>query len=117
MARIPLACMTILLAAGMVPAGEAQINTKGERIFSCSHSFHWFVYDLLPEMAEAAGIKDHVNAGISKIGGSRIRQHWDVVGKANEAKQLLTAGKIDVLMLGPIWMPDDGIEKFAKLAV
>ena len=35
----------------------------------------------------------------------------------NEAKAALRAGKVDLLTLSPIWLPDEGIEKFAKLAV
>ena len=33
----------------------------------------------------------------------------------HQAKAALSAGKVDVLTLSPIWMPDEGIEKFAKL--
>jgi hypothetical protein len=90
---------------------------KGQRVFTCSHSFHVFVYPLLAEMAQGAGIKDHVGAGMSYLGGSRITQHWDVPDKDNQAKAALRAGKVDVLTLSPIWMPDDGIEKFARLGV
>lgn len=91
--------------------------TKGQRVFTCGHSFHVFVYDMLREMAKAAGIDDQEMVGISRIGGSRVIQHWDVPDAKNEAKVALRAGKVDVLTLSPIWLPDEGIEKFAKLAV
>ena len=54
---------------------------------------------------------------MSSIGGSRIIQHWDVPERQNQAKAALRAGKVDVLTLSPIWMPDEGIEKFARLGV
>ena len=90
---------------------------KGERVFTCGHSFHVFLPGILSDMAKKAGIKDHVAAGLSSIGGSRVIQHWDVAEEKNKAKEALKAGKVDVLTLSPIHLPDDGIEKFAKLAV
>ncbi len=90
---------------------------KGLRVFTCGHSFHMFVYPLLEEMAKGAGITDHVSAGKSSIGGSRVIQHWTVAEEKNQAKMALTAGKVDVLTLSPIWLPDEGIENFAKLGL
>jgi hypothetical protein len=89
--------------------------TKGQRVFTCGHSFHGFVYRMVGEMAKSAGIKDHQLAGSSMIGGSRVIQHWDVPETKNQAKAALIAGKMDVLTLSPIWLPDEGIEKLAKL--
>jgi len=96
------------------------------------------VVRILDEMAKAAGI-EHEIAGASSIGGSRVIQHWDVSEEKNKAKEALRAGKVDVLTLSPIWvvppkdlkavtpvpgdtreiiwLPDEGIEKFAKLAL
>ena len=118
--------------------------TKGQRVFTCGHSFHMFVYPLVEEMAKSAGIADHQSVGKSGIGGSRVVQHWDVPDDQNEVKAALKAAKVDVLTLAPIWivpqpglplgvprkkgekdpntnevyrLPDDGIEKFAKLGV
>jgi hypothetical protein len=70
---------------------------------------------MLDEMARSAGIKDHQSVGSSMIGGSRVIQHWDVPEEKNAAKAALRAGKVDVLTLSPIWLPDDGIENFARL--
>jgi hypothetical protein len=89
--------------------------TRGQRVFTCGHSFHGFIYRMVGEMAKSAGIKDHELAGSSMIGGSRVIQHWDVSEEKNVAKAALKAGKVDVLTLSPIWLPDEGIEKFAKL--
>jgi hypothetical protein len=88
---------------------------RGQRVFTCAHSFHAFVYPILGEMARAAGIDDHQSVGWSRIGGSRVIQHWDVPEEKNEARAALRAGKVDVLTLSPIWLPDEGIEKFARL--
>ena len=94
---------------------QASPMVRGQRVFTCAHSFHGFVYPILGEMAKAAGIKDHQSVGSSRIGGSRVIQHWDVAEEKNEAKAALRAGKVDVLTLSPIWLPDEGIEKFARL--
>jgi len=90
---------------------------KGQRVFSCGHSFHVFVPSILDGMAKAAGIKDHEQLGLSAIGGSRVIQHWDVPDAKNKAKEVLRSGKVDVLTLSPIHLPDEGIEKFAALAL
>ncbi|MDQ3621692.1 MAG: hypothetical protein M3463_04270 [Verrucomicrobiota bacterium] len=92
-------------------------SIKGQRVFSCGHSFHAFVPAILNEMAKAAGIKGHEVAGVSAIGGSRVIQHWEVAEEKNKAKEALRAGKVDVLTLSPIHLPDEGIERFAALAL
>src|SRR4051794_22574288 len=90
---------------------------KGQRVFTCGHSFHGFVYRFLDELARSAGIREHQSVGSSMIGGSRVIQHWDVPEEKNQAKAALGAGKVDVLTLSPIWLPDEGIEKLARLGV
>ncbi len=90
---------------------------KGQRVYSAGHSFHGFMPRILSQLAQAAGIKDHVQVGMSNIGGSKIFQHWDVPDDKNALKDALRTGKVDVLTLAPRYLPDDGIEKFADLAV
>lgn len=102
---------------GRPVAAVDQPVREGKRVFSCGHSFHYFVPPILADMAKAGGIKDHEALGLSAIGGSRVIQHWDVADDKNQAKKLLKEGKVDVLTLSPIHLPDDGIEKFASLAV
>ena len=70
---------------------------------------------MLTEAAKNAGIKGHTPAGFSGIGGSRVIQHWNLEDEKHQAKTALSSGTVDVLTLSPIWMPDEGIEKFAKL--
>jgi hypothetical protein len=91
--------------------------TKGQRVFTCGHSFHVFVYKLLDEVAKSAGIADHQSVGLSSIGGSRVIQHWEAPEDKFKSKAALTAGNVDVLTLSPIWLPDEGIDNFAKLGV
>lgn len=97
------------------PVTKAPV-TKGLRVFSCGHSFHMFIVPILADMAAGAGIEGHELVGRSGIGGSRVIQHWDVADDKNEAKKALREGKVDVLTLAPIWLPDEGIDNFAKLA-
>ena len=105
----------VLLPANYLRADEPAV--KGQRVFTAGHSFHFFIGDILEDMAKKAGIKDHQKVGVSFIGGSRVIQHWDVPEEKNRAKQALKAGKVDVLTLSPILLPDPGIENFATLAL
>ena len=91
--------------------------THGQRIFFTGHSFHVFVPPILQNIATAAGIAGQQNLGVSPIGGSRVIQHWDVPEEKNLVKAALRTGQVDVLTLAPIFMPDEGIEKFATLAL
>lgn len=90
--------------------------TAGQRVATCGHSFHVFTYRQVAEMALAAGLK-HELAGISSIGGSTVLKHWAVPEEKSPVKQVLKAGKADVLTLSPIWLPDEAIEQFVKLGV
>jgi prolyl oligopeptidase len=117
-----LLALTSALAAIGSAGGEkgdrqAASTVGGQRVFTCGHSFHVFVPGILSDIAKKAGIKDHEAVGLSSIGGSRVIQHWNVPDEKNKAKEALKAGKVDVLTLAPIYLPDEGIENFVKLAV
>lgn len=115
-----IAVLCALVAGGVLDLSRSRSATpapEGQRVFTCAHSFHVFVYRMLAEAAKNAGIPGHENVGLSSIGGSRVIQHWDVAEEKNAAKAALRAGKVDVLTLSPIWLPDEGIEQFAKLGV
>lgn len=101
------------LAQTAAPAGPID---KGLRVYSAGHSFHVFVPGILLDLAKGAGIKDHVMVGLSPIGASRVIQHWDLADDKFKAKEHLRSGKVDVLTLSPIHLPDEGIENFARLA-
>ncbi len=89
---------------------------QGQGVFTCGHSFHIWVAELLAELASRAGIRDHQVAGTSAIGASLALQHWDVPEEKNEARKALLAGRVDVLTLSCMTRPDEGIRLFAKLA-
>lgn len=90
--------------------------TVGQRVTTCGHSFHVFTYRQVAEIATAAGLK-HELAGLSSIGGSTVIKHWAVPEEKSAVKQVLKAGKADVLTLSPIWLPDEAIEQFVKLGI
>jgi hypothetical protein len=46
-----------------------------------------------------------------------VHQHWNRADEQNVVKQALRTGEVDVLTLSPIYLPDDGIENFARLAL
>src|SRR4051794_31806292 len=77
----------------------AEPITKGLRVFTCGHSFHVWVPAIVADLCKKAEIPDHVQVGISSIGGSRVIQHWDIADDKNKAKDALKTGKVDVLTL------------------
>lgn len=108
--------VAVFLTGEQLPAAvEVKPVEKGQRVFSAGHSFHMFMPKMLAELAKVAKIPDHQQAGISSIGGSYVYQHWNVVDEKNTLKTALRAGQVDVLTLSPIYLPDDGIENFARL--
>ena len=108
---------TLCLTALITRADDLQPPiTVGQRVATCGHSFHVFTYRQVAEMAMAAGLK-HELAGLSSIGGSTVEKHWAVTEEKSAVKQVLKAGKADVLTLSPIWLPDEAIEQFVKLGL
>lgn len=98
-------------------AGRLINPPPGLHVFSAGHSFHIWVAEILNDLATQGGIDGHVIVGQSPIGGSRVIEHWDVPAEKNLARKALREGQTDVLTLSPIWLPDEGIEKFAQLGV
>src|SRR4051794_5565813 len=91
-----LAFAIVLLGGSIVAeeksAREIQKNAvavKGQRVFSVGHSFHVFMPAILRDLAKKAGIADHVQVGLSSIGGSRVIQHWNVPDDKFKVKQAL----------------------------
>jgi hypothetical protein len=89
--------------------------TKGQSIFPCHHSLFNGIQGNLAEVAKAGGYPDQVFVGESAIGGSKAIQHWNVPDATNQAKAALIGGKLDVMILTVLYLPDDGVENFAKL--
>src|SRR4051812_9181473 len=85
-----------LIAASLPPArvaGQekkvdrpAEPIKKGQRVFTCGHSFHVWVPGILEDLAKKAEIPGHTRVGLSSIGGSRVIQHWNVADEKNKAK-------------------------------
>ena len=114
---IVLLALSVLVTQAAENGADRAAITTGQRVFTCGHSFHaFYITPILADLAQSAGISGHQIIGVSKIGGSRVIQHWNVADDKNEAKAALRAGKVDVLTLSPMHTPDDGIDKFAELA-
>ena len=65
----------------------------GLRVFTCGHSFHVWVPAIVADLCKKAGIPNHVQVGVSSIGGSRVIQHWTtqtVVAKQSKGLTLPT---------------------------
>lgn len=116
-----IAAVAVLAAMGAQPASAQNQDKKappqGLRVLSAGHSFHVFMPNILRDLAKKAGIDDHVQVDLQSIGGSRVIQHWNLPDEKNRAKKALASGKVDVLTLSPIYLPDEGIQNFARLAL
>lgn len=92
-------------------------GAEGTKVFVCAHSYMIYTADLLPQIAQTAGVA-HLNAGQQMIGGSRVLQHWNLPDDQNQAKKALKEGEVDVLTLSPhMIMPDEGIDNFTRLGL
>jgi hypothetical protein len=99
-------------SAGPVSPKSVGAITQGLRVYALGHSFQFALPPIVAEMAQAAGIRGHRIAGVSNIGGSQVIEHWTEQNIA-----ALRAGQADVATLTPIYLPDEGIEKFARLSL
>jgi arylsulfatase A-like enzyme len=106
----------VIAQAKIVDPRTAPIAT-GQRVFTCGHSFHVWVPGIVTDLCTMAAISNHTHLGTSSIGGSRVIQHWVIPEEKNKAKEALRTGKVDVLTLSPIFLPDEGIENFTNLAL
>lgn len=89
---------------------------KGQRVYSIGHSFHVFMPGILAQITKSAGIEDHKQVGLSSIGGSYVYQHWNAPDDKFKSKAMLESGNLDVLTMAPLFLPDEGIDNFVKLA-
>jgi hypothetical protein len=97
--------------------GDSTLH-QNMRVFVTAHSFHIFVADRLGPLAKAAGLRLHEPVRRQMIGGSSVKQHWDLPDENNPAKAALMAGEVDVLTMSPNWMvPDEAIEFFTDLGL
>lgn len=106
-----------LLFSSLEGKSATAVKPDGLRVFTAGHSLHWYVPDILTELALAYGIEGHEKVGVQSLGVSRTIQHWEHQGGQNPARQALEDGNADVLTLSPIQFPDEGIDNFVKLGL
>src|SRR5690348_15960640 len=103
-----LVCLVTFSALAFPPATDgagldtkdgklAEPITRRQRVFTCGHSFHVWVPDIVADLCKKAEIPNHMQVGLSSIGGSKVIQHWDIADEKNRAKEALRTGKVDVL--------------------
>jgi hypothetical protein len=109
-------CLLAGILAGPAYADDAT-PPQGLRVLSTGNSFHYYIPSMLKNLAQQAGIEGHVLVDYQGIGGSRVIQHWDLPDDQNKAKKALVTGKVDVMTMTPIFLPDEGIDHFVKLGL
>src|SRR5262249_31426949 len=109
----------LLVMFGMLPAlVRADDPAPSLRVFYTGHSFHMFVPARVAQMVKAADVKGYQSVGAQSLGGSRVQQHWDLAEEKNQAKKILKKGGADIFTMAPnVKMPDEGIDRFAELAL
>jgi hypothetical protein len=81
-----------LSSVALLPAAQekngklAEPIAKGQRVFTCGHSFHVWVPDIVTDLCKKADIPGHAQVGVSSIGGSKVIQHWNKPDDKNNAK-------------------------------
>jgi len=98
---VPLPTTTIHLteASPFAPSGEIVIQTSDGDV-----------------VVRYTGRKGNTFTGC--IGGKgTLTAGKKVSQEENAARQTLKTGKVDVLTMSPLWLPDDGIENFVKLGI
>jgi len=74
--------------------------------------------DAFDQMAKSAKIEGHKLLGRQGLGGSTVKQHWDLPDDKDQARKAIKTGTVDVLTTSPNrGIPDEGIDKFAALLV
>ena len=115
--------VTPMTATPVTPSAPIEI---GQRVFYAGHSFHMFIAGgrdgsegPIAKLAREAGFDTHATVGRDMIGGSTPMQHWNQgTEETNPIKVALRAGDVDVLTLaGNARIPEEGIDKFADLAI
>jgi hypothetical protein len=109
--------LAFLLSCVSVSSAEVSAPPPGLKVLTAGHSFHVWMPPLVAEMAKAAGIQGHEQLAISSIGGSKVIQHWDLPAAKNKVKPVLESAKADLFTMSPTFLPDPGIENFAKLGL
>ncbi|MES2692599.1 MAG: SGNH/GDSL hydrolase family protein [Verrucomicrobiota bacterium] len=116
MKRLLFLCLIISGFGLRAAETAAPSGASGLRVYTAGHSFHAWVAPMLKDLAELGGIKGHVVSGVASVGGSTVQRVWDAP-PGLKAREALETGAVDVLTLSPIWLPDEGIEKFVQLGL
>ena len=66
---LPLLMILLVTAARADEPKLAPAITKGQRVFTCGHSFHVWVPGIVADLCKKAEIAGHSQAGLSSIGG------------------------------------------------
>lgn len=115
----------LVLAAALLPAlaagqdkapankQDAEGAAKGLRVYWATHSMLWYAPDPFGVLAKAAGFNDYKMVGHTRIGASRVEQHW----RQAAPKDALKTGNVDVFVMAPIGFPDKGIANFVELGL
>jgi hypothetical protein len=110
-------CIAGTLGAADAPEKLARPIDKGQRVFTAGWSLHNFIPGSLKDMAQSAGRKDHVVAGVWPHGYTEAWKYEE----RSKLKQLLRDSKVDVLTLvvmnPSLKRPEPGIDDFLKFAL
>jgi hypothetical protein len=115
--RATVAAALLIIAAAGAHGADKQTEPARLRVFTAGNSFHMWLPNWLTAIEKAAGVTPHEQLGVSYMASAWVKQHWDGTDEKHQARPVVESGKLDVLTLGGMHTPDEGIEKFARAAL
>lgn len=108
-----LLALTLSVVTNAYGADAKPAETK-LRVFTAGNSFHMWLPAWLSAIEKEAGVTPHEQLGVDYMASSWVNQHWDKPDDKHRARAVVESGELDVLTLGGMHTPDDGIDKFTE---
>lgn len=87
------------------------------RIYTAGNSFHMWLPAWLTPIEKVANVTPHEQIGVSYMASAWVKQHLTQIDDKHQAKPVVESGNLDVLTLGGMHTPDEGIDTFATMGI
>jgi hypothetical protein len=111
------AMLVLVLPSGTFAQQGATAAPTKLRVFTAGNSFHMWLPAWLEAIERVAGVTPHEQIGVSYMASAWVKQHWEQPDDKHQARAVVESGKLDVLTIGGMHTPDEGIDKFATTAL
>ena len=117
MQKLILAMVLTVLSALSVQAEENKRAPNKLRIYTAGNSFHMRLPTWLTAIEKAANVALHEQIGVSYMASAWVKEHLGKIDATHQARPVIESGNLDVLTLGGMHTPDDGIDTFATTGI